>query len=105
MQTIEIYTPIRDANGKFIGLNHEAILYDPEALVEPIRIIRNWSSCAEFSDPKVNPIVFIECVQTIYPGQGHGDAGDAGRGSSSTKCPTCTGARGRTSGRSTGNRT
>jgi hypothetical protein len=29
MQTIEIYTPDRDASGKFIGLNHEGIFYDP----------------------------------------------------------------------------
>lgn len=26
---------------RVLGLNHEAILYDPEALVEPLRIIRN----------------------------------------------------------------
>ena len=31
LQSIEIYTPIRE-NGKFIGLNHETILYDAEAL-------------------------------------------------------------------------
>ena len=41
MQTIEIYTPNRDASGAFTGLNHEAIFYDPEALVEPVRIVRN----------------------------------------------------------------
>jgi hypothetical protein len=29
MQTIEIYSPRRDANGAFQGLTHEAILYDP----------------------------------------------------------------------------
>jgi hypothetical protein len=40
MQTIEIYSPNRDADGNFLGLNHEAIFYDPEALVEPIRIVR-----------------------------------------------------------------
>ena len=43
MQTIEIYTPNRDASGKFVGLNHEAIFYDPDALVEPIRIVRNFT--------------------------------------------------------------
>ena len=37
MQTIEIYTPNRDAGGKFLGLVHEAIFYDPDALVEPVR--------------------------------------------------------------------
>ena len=36
LQTIEIYSPNRDENGNFLGLNHEAIFYDPEALVEPV---------------------------------------------------------------------
>jgi hypothetical protein len=70
MQSIEIYTPMRDADGKFVGLNHESILYDPEALVEPIRIIRRLVKLAEFNDPKANPIVFTECIQTIYPVKG-----------------------------------
>jgi hypothetical protein len=70
MQSIEIYTPMRDADGKFVGLNHESILYDPEALVEPIRIILRLVKLAEFNDPKANPIVFTECIQTIYPVKG-----------------------------------
>jgi len=40
MQSIEICTPLRE-DGQFIGLNHESTLYDPEALVEPVRIVRN----------------------------------------------------------------
>jgi hypothetical protein len=70
MQSIEIYTPLRDAGGKFTGLNHEAILYDPEALVDPIRIIHRMDKRADFADPEVNPIVFTECIQTIYPVKG-----------------------------------
>ena len=70
MQTIEIYAPLRDASGKFVGLNHEAILYDPEALVEPIRIIHRMEKRADFADPAVNPIEFTECIQTIYPVKG-----------------------------------
>jgi hypothetical protein len=65
MQTIEIYTPNRDASGKFLGLNHEAILYDPEALVEPVRIIRNYVKMSGFEQG--DPYVFIDCVQTIFP--------------------------------------
>lgn len=42
MQTIESYTPNRDASGRFVGLNHEAIFYDPEALVQPIRKCAIW---------------------------------------------------------------
>ncbi len=40
LQTIEIYTPERDASGKITAMNHEAIFYDPEAFVEPLRIVR-----------------------------------------------------------------
>jgi len=65
MQTIEIYTPNRDASGKFVGLNHEAIFYDPEALVEPVRIIRNYVKMSGYEEG--DPYVFIDCVQTIFP--------------------------------------
>jgi hypothetical protein len=68
MQTIEIYTPNRDASGKFLGLNHEAIFYDPEALVEPVRIIRNYVKMSGFEEG--DPYVFIDCVQTIFPIEG-----------------------------------
>jgi len=68
MQTIEIYSPNRDASGKFLGLNHEAIFYDPEALVEPIRIIRNYVKLSGFD--KGDPYVYIECVPTIFPVNG-----------------------------------
>jgi hypothetical protein len=70
MQTIEIYAPNRDADGKFLGLNHEAIFYDPEALVEPVRIVRNYVKQSGFEEG--DPYVFIECVQTIFPIEGTG---------------------------------
>jgi len=69
MQTIEIYSPNRDAQGKFIGLNHEAIFYDPVALVQPIRIVRNYTKLSGFEQG--DPYPFIECVQTIFPKDGH----------------------------------
>jgi hypothetical protein len=69
MQTIEIYTPNRDAKGKFIGINHEAIFYDPDALLQPIRIVRNYVKLSGFEQG--DPYPFIECVQTIFPKDGH----------------------------------
>jgi hypothetical protein len=69
MQTIEIYTPNRDADGNFVGLNHEAVFYDPEALVEPIRIVRHYVKTSDFDGG--DPYVFIECVQTIFPVEGY----------------------------------
>ena len=68
LQTIEIYTPNRDAAGHFIGLNHEGIFYDPEAFVEPIRMIRNLVRIGGFESG--DPYQFIECTPTIYPVNG-----------------------------------
>ena len=68
MQTIEIYSSRRDAAGNFQGLTHEAILYDPEALVEPIRIVRNFDKVSGFEEG--DPYAFVECVQTIFPVEG-----------------------------------
>jgi hypothetical protein len=65
MQTIEIYSPYRDASGKFLGLNHEAIFYDEDALVEPIRIVRNLNKLGDLTEGP--PYIYIDCVQTIYP--------------------------------------
>jgi hypothetical protein len=68
MQTIEIYTPNRGAGGTFSGLNHETVFYDPEALVEPVRIVRNFIKQGDFDEG--DPYVFTECLQTIYPIKG-----------------------------------
>jgi hypothetical protein len=68
MQTIEIYSPIRDAGGRFTGLSHEAIWYDPEALVQPLRIVRNFAKLSDVDDG--DPHTYIECVQTIFPVKG-----------------------------------
>ena len=101
MQTIEIYAPNRDASGKFLGLNHEAIFYDPEALVEPIRIVRNYAELSGFD--RATRYVFIECIPTIYPVKGQATAVRPAR-PSSTGCPTCTAVPGRRTGSSTSSR-
>jgi len=69
MQSIEIYSPNRDADGNFLGLNHEAIFYDPEALVEPVRIVRNYVKQSAINEG--DPYVFVECTQSIFPIDGH----------------------------------
>ena len=102
MQTIEIYTPNRDASGKFLGLNHEAIFYDPEALVEPVRIIRNYVKTSGFEEG--DPYVFIDCVQTIFPMNGKATPVSPGTVIRIPRCPTCTAAPGRRSGSSTTSR-
>jgi hypothetical protein len=69
MQSVEIYTPIRK-DGKFVGLNHESILYDPEALAEPVRIVRNLHKINDYGDANEEPYPFIECVPTIFSVKG-----------------------------------
>ncbi len=68
LQTVEIYTPRRDAAGTFIGLTHEGIFYDPEGLVEPIRMVRHLERASGFEEG--DPFRFIECIPTIYPIEG-----------------------------------
>ena len=68
MQTVEIYSPNRDSAGNFVGLNHEAIFYDPDALVQPIRIVRQLRKINEINAG--TPYVFIDCNQTIFPIKG-----------------------------------
>jgi hypothetical protein len=70
MQTVEIYTPNRDEDGNFVGLRHETIFYDPEALVEPIRIVRDLTKLSGLDEGE--PYVFVECLQTIFPIDGTG---------------------------------
>jgi hypothetical protein len=69
MQTIEIYTPMRDDKGEVTAINHESILYDPEAFVEPIRIVRNYAHVSDFDEG--DPTLFVECLQTIFPIDGY----------------------------------
>lgn len=64
LQVVEIYTANRDDSGEVYGLNHEAVFYDPEALVKPIRIVRNLERQGGLNDG--DPYQFIECVQSIF---------------------------------------
>jgi hypothetical protein len=69
MQSIEIYTPRVDAQGQFIGLHHEVILYDEEALAEPVRIVHLLDR-----DHALNagePFTYMECVPQAFPLDGN----------------------------------
>ena len=68
LQTIEIYTPRKDGSGKLIGLKHEAILYDEEALVDPVRIVEIWNKSGELNQG--DPFEILECVPAAYPVKG-----------------------------------
>ncbi len=65
MQSVEIYTPRRDETGALIGLRHEIVLYDEEALVDPVRIVHYLDRVGPLSEG--DPLEIIECVPSIYP--------------------------------------
>jgi len=65
MQSIEIYTPRKDDRGDLIGLRHEAVLYDEEALVDPVRIVHYWDKVRGADEG--DPIVFSQCIPGIFP--------------------------------------
>lgn len=64
MQTIEIYRPSKDATGKFVGIEHEAIWYDPEALVVPVRLNERYLRIAGPENLQAR-YTFIECLSNI----------------------------------------
>jgi hypothetical protein len=68
MQSIEIYTPRRSDSGELIGLKHEIILYDEEALVDPVRIVHTLDREGALNEGE--PFEIIECVETIFPIEG-----------------------------------
>lgn len=68
MQSIEIYTPRYGDNGDLLGLKHEVVLYDDEALVDPVRIVHLLDRQADLT--QVEPLEIIECVASIFPVDG-----------------------------------
>lgn len=73
METVEIWKPALDASGNFIGLDHEAIFYDPDAFVAPVRATYRFARRATMDDQS-RRYTYIECLSNIQntngrPGQ------------------------------------
>jgi hypothetical protein len=65
LETVETFKPAYDASGKFIGLDHEAIFYDPEAFVAPLRASYRFARAATPEDPN-RRYTYIECLSNIF---------------------------------------
>ena len=66
MEIIEIWSEREDADGNFIGLEHETIFYDPEAFMEPVRDIRFFTYLGDYA--QYAPHNHEHCNQTIFTG-------------------------------------
>jgi hypothetical protein len=64
LQVIEIWTERLDEKRSLVGLEHEAVFYDPEALVQPVRAVRFFPFQGGFND--VQPINWNHCQRTIF---------------------------------------
>jgi hypothetical protein len=64
METVEIWKPAVDAGGNFIGLDHEAVFYDPEAFVAPVRATYRFVRRATMDDQS-RRYTYIECLSNI----------------------------------------
>jgi hypothetical protein len=69
LQTIEIYSPRLDSKGKLVGIRHEAVLYDPDAFVDPVRIVQTWDRVGRLNENE--PLPILECVPHIFPVRGN----------------------------------
>lgn len=69
METVETFKPMYDAQHHFIGLDHEAVWYDPDSLVQPVRLHDRFLRWAVAGAPDARYTV-IECLSNIKDVQG-----------------------------------
>jgi len=63
LETVETYKPVIN-NGKFVGLEHEAIFYDPEAFVAPLHVNMRFVRGATLDDA-TRRYTYIECLSNL----------------------------------------
>jgi hypothetical protein len=68
LQSIEIYTPRKNAGGALAGIRHEIILYDEDVFVDPVRIVQTWARLGRLNEN--DPLVMMECIPHIFPVDG-----------------------------------
>lgn len=64
METVETFKPLYDAHHRFIGLDTEAVWYDPDSLVQPVVLHDRFLRWAKAGDPNAR-FTFIECLSDI----------------------------------------
>ncbi len=62
METVETFKPVYDASGKFTGLDHDTVFYDPEAFVAPLHATYRYRRLATEDDPN-RRYTYIECLE------------------------------------------
>ena len=63
-EAVETFKPIYDASHAFVGIDYEAVWYDPEAFAQPLRLRDRFLRRAPAGDPQAR-FTFIECLSNI----------------------------------------
>ncbi len=69
LETVETFKPVVDADGKFVGIEDEAVFYDPDALLQPVIVKDRFLRRATADDPTAR-YTFIECLSNIKNADG-----------------------------------
>jgi hypothetical protein len=64
LETIEVFTPRRNADGSFAGLTVDTTFYDPEAFVAPLHSVQSWNRTSGLDNP-TQRYTYIECLSNI----------------------------------------
>jgi len=64
LETVEVFTPRRNADGTFAGLTVDTTFYDPEAFVAPLHAVQQWNRVAALENP-TQRYTYIECLSNI----------------------------------------
>ena len=64
LEAVETWKPVNDKSGKFIGLDQEAVFYDPEAFVQPLHATYRYVRKATPDDP-ARRYTYIECLSNL----------------------------------------
>jgi hypothetical protein len=65
LETVEIFTPVNDEAGNFLGLDWEAVIYDSQALAQPVRLL--WFRSYQRSLSESGRWNNSECIRPMYP--------------------------------------
>ena len=63
LETIETFKPAFN-NGRFVGIDHEAVFYDPEAFVAPLHLTMRFNRVANLEDAN-RRFTYIECLSNL----------------------------------------
>ena len=64
LETVEVFTPVKNAAGNFTGLSIDTTFYDPEAFVAPLHLVQQWNRTSGLDNP-MQRYTYIECLSNI----------------------------------------